>query len=81
MQRRVQEGLGLFRVEVANQLRRAFEIGKEDGDLLTLAFQGAFGGEDLLGQIRWRVGERRLLGGLQGGGRGGGHRSGITSPD
>ena len=29
----------------------ALEIGKQHGDLLALAFQGAFGGEDLLRQI------------------------------
>ena len=31
--------------------RGVFEVGKQHGDLLALAFQGAAGGEDLLGEI------------------------------
>ena len=42
VQGRVQNGLGLFRVEVADQFGRALEVGKQDRDLLTLAFEGAF---------------------------------------
>ena len=49
--------LGLFRVKVADQLRRAFEIGKEHGNLLALAFQSTAGGENLLGEVEWGVGE------------------------
>jgi hypothetical protein len=48
LQRRIEEGLGGFRVEVADQLRGAFEVGEQYGDLFTLAFQGTSGGEDLL---------------------------------
>ena len=59
LQRRIEELLGGFRVEVADQLRGAFEVGKQHGDLLALAFQGTSGGEDFLGQIGWGVGERR----------------------
>ena len=51
VQRRVQELAGLFRIEARDQFGRALEIGKEHGDLLALAFQGAARGEDLLGQI------------------------------
>ena len=57
VQGRVEERLGRFGVEVADQLRRALEVGKQHGDLLALAFQGAFGGEDLLRQIGWGVRE------------------------
>jgi hypothetical protein len=54
----VQNGLGLFRVEVADQLCRALEVGKQHGHLLAFAFQGTFGRQDLLSKI-WRgVGER-----------------------
>ena len=61
VQGRVQDGPGLFRVEVADQLRRALEVGKQHRDLLALAFQGAFGGQDLLGEIGGRVGERCMV--------------------
>ena len=59
VQGRIEEPLGDFRVEIANQLRGPFEIGKEHRDQLAFAFQGAFGRQDLLGQIGGRVGERR----------------------
>jgi hypothetical protein len=59
MQSRVQEGLRLFRVEVADQLRRPFEVGKQHGDLLPFAFQRTAGGQDLLREIGGRVGEWR----------------------
>ena len=49
--------LGLFGVAVGEQLRRAFEVGKQHGDLLALAFQRAAGGEDLLREIGRGVGE------------------------
>jgi hypothetical protein len=50
----------LLRVAVGQQLHGAFEVGKQHGDLLALAFQGTFGGEDLLGEIGRGVGEWRL---------------------
>ena len=50
LQRRI-ECLSGFRVEIADQLRGAFEVGKQHGDLFALAFQGTSGGEDLLDQI------------------------------
>ena len=59
MQRRIEELLGRFRVEVRDQLGRALEVGKQHRDLLALAFQGAAGGEDFLREIGRRVGERR----------------------
>jgi len=62
----VQEGLGLFRVEIPDQLGGAFEIGKQHGHLLALAFQRTARGEDLLreirGGIRQRGGRRRCWG-------------------
>ena len=45
-------------IEVGNQLGGAFEVGKEDGDLLALAFKNAAGRQDLLGQVLGNVGER-----------------------
>ena len=57
----VQDGPGLFRVEVADQLRRALEVGKQHRDLLAFPFQGAFGRQDLLGKIGGRVGERCMV--------------------
>ena len=57
LQGRVQEGLGLFRVEVADQLRGTFEVGKQHRDLLALAFQGAAGGQNFLGKVLWGVGQ------------------------
>ena len=44
MNRRVEELLSLFRVEVSNQLGRIFNVGKQNGDDLAFAFQGTAGG-------------------------------------
>jgi hypothetical protein len=57
LQGRIEEVLGGFRVEVADQLGGAFEVGKEHGDLFAFACQGGTGGEDFLGEIRRGVGE------------------------
>ena len=72
--------LGGFGVETPDQLGRVLEVGKQHGDLLTLAFQGAPGSEDLFGQVVRGVGERRL--GLRGEGCGGrgGRLAGECSP-
>ena len=43
VQSRVEELLGGFGVEAANQLGRVFEVGKQHRDLLALAFQGVPG--------------------------------------
>ena len=51
VQRRVEELLGGFGVEAANQLGGVFEIGKQHRHLLALACQGTAGGENLLGQM------------------------------
>ena len=63
---RIEEALGVFGVEVANQLDRAFQVGKQHGDLLALAFQGTAGGEDFLRQIGWGVGQGCLWRGRYG---------------
>ncbi len=80
VQGRVQELLGRFGVEVADQLGGAFEVGKQHGDLLALAFQGAAGGEDFLGEIGRGVGQRRPVL-VAGGGPRAGTRSLGTRPD
>src|SRR4029434_10098259 len=43
---------GLFGIEALDQLGRALEVGKEHRHLLALAFQGGFGREDFLGEVR-----------------------------
>jgi hypothetical protein len=45
----------LVRVEPLGHGREAREVGEEDGDLAALPFEGAAGGEDLLGQVPGRV--------------------------
>ena len=85
LQRRIEECLGGFRVEIADQLRGAFEVGKQHGDLFALACQGTSGGEDLLDQIGWGVRQRRRRcgGRRRGSGRGGGTAAPVqtrTSP-
>jgi hypothetical protein len=53
----IEELLGRFRVEVLDQLGGVFDVGKQNGDLLTLTFQGVAGGEDFFGEMLGRVGE------------------------
>ena len=50
-QSRIEEPLGGFGVEVADELGGAFEIGKQHRYLLALAFQGGAGSENLVGEI------------------------------
>ena len=71
---------GVFGVALGQQLHGAFEIRKQHGHLLALAFEGGAGGEDLVGQVWWRVGERRLRRWCKGCGDGGGRRAGERSP-
>jgi hypothetical protein len=59
MQGRVEEAPGRFRVEAGNQLRRAFDVGKQHRDLLALAFQGGASGENLFREMHWGVGQGR----------------------
>ena len=58
VQSRVEELLGGFGVETANQLGRVFEVGKQHRHLLALAFQGVPGSQDLLGEMRRDRGNR-----------------------
>src|SRR5262249_61195301 len=52
-------------IGVGEQLHGALEIGKEDCDLLALAFESGLGGEDLLGEVLGGIGlRRRERGGL-----------------
>src|SRR5262249_47787441 len=68
-----------FWIEVTDQFGIPFEVGKQHGDLLALALHGASGGEDLLGKIGRRVGQRGTS--LGGGGWGGGWGGGASVPD
>jgi hypothetical protein len=51
LQHPIQELAGLIGVPIGEQLHRALQIGEEHGDLLALAFQDGFGGENLLREI------------------------------
>ena len=55
---RVEELPRFLGVTVGEQFHRALEVGKQHGDLLALAFQGAAGGEDLLSEVGGRIGFR-----------------------
>jgi hypothetical protein len=81
VQRRIEECLGDFRVEIADELRRAFEVGKQHGDLFTLACQGTSGTKDLLDQIEWGVRQRRGRCGRRRRGSGRRGRYGGAGPD
>ena len=60
----------VFRVDRLREIHRPLEVGEEDRHLLALAFDGAAGGEDLLGEVlrsvgpgvRWRSWLRNLSG-------------------
>jgi hypothetical protein len=54
----VEELLGSFGVETANQLGRVLEVGKQHCNLLALACQGVPGSQDLFGQMHWDRGNR-----------------------
>jgi hypothetical protein len=80
-QDRIEELAGLLRIAVSEQLQRALEVCKQDGDLFPLPFEHIAGGKNLVGQIRRRIGQRpsRII--WSGSGdecRGGGS---ISSPD
>jgi len=47
----VEELAGFLRSAVGQQLHGAFQISKQHGALLALAFEGSLRGEDFLGQI------------------------------
>src|SRR6266496_3104281 len=54
----IHDAVPLLRVELGGQFRRSPDVGEQDGDLLALAFEGAAGGEDLLGEVFRSVGAR-----------------------
>ena len=56
-QHRVQELSGLLRITIGQQLHGAFEVRKQHGDLLALAFQRTTGGENFFCQIGRSIGE------------------------
>src|SRR5438445_11877128 len=71
LEHRVENLARLLGVAVGQQLHRPLEVGEEDGYLLALALQGAFRGEDLLGEVPGGVGfgageAARWLGGERG---------------
>ena len=78
---RIEELLGGFGIEAADEFRRVFKVGKEHRDLLALALKHTLGGQDLLGEIRRGVGEggTRLVDG-RGRSRPLG-RTSVTGPD
>ena len=81
LQGRIEELLGGFGIEVADQLGGAFEVGKQHRHLLALAFQGTAGRQDLLGEIGRGVGEGRLARGLHGRRGGDGSGASLARPD
>jgi hypothetical protein len=48
-QHRIEQLPRVLRIAIGQQFQRTSQVGKQYGDLLALAFQGAFGGEDFLG--------------------------------
>ena len=53
----IEELLGGFRVEAADEFRRVFEVGKHHRDVLALAFQGGARGASFVREMWWRVGK------------------------
>ena len=51
MDDRVQQWLGGFRIKALDESGGVFDVGEEDGDLLAFACEGAFGSQNLLGQM------------------------------
>src|SRR5262249_2018678 len=47
----VEDFARFLRITIREQLHRALEVGEEHRDLLALTFEGALGGEDLLGEV------------------------------
>ena len=57
LQDRVEDLPGFLGVTIGDQLQGALQVGKQHRDLLAFAFQVAARRQNLLGQVRWRVGE------------------------
>ena len=60
----VEDLVPLFGIELLGQIHRPLHVGEEHGDLLALAFEGAAGGENLLGEVLGGIGARlQVVGG------------------
>ena len=53
-QDRIENLARLLGVTVGEQFHGAFQVGEEDGDLLTLSLQRGLRRENLLGKVLWR---------------------------
>ena len=62
LQHRVEELPGFLGIAVGQQLHGALQVSKQHGDLLALAFEGSFGVQDFLSEVRGGVAEWRLGG-------------------
>jgi len=62
LQHGIEELPRLLRVAIGEKFHRALQVREQHRDLFALTFERTAGGQDLLGQIRWRVGERDVLG-------------------
>src|SRR5262245_29374284 len=51
----VHDPVPFLRVDLFGEIHRALHVGEENRDLLTLAFEGTAGGEDLFGEVLWSV--------------------------
>ena len=58
---RIEELLGGFGIETADEFGGVLEIGKQHRDLFAFAFQGRARGEDLVAEMGRRVGQRRCV--------------------
>jgi hypothetical protein len=56
LERPVHNRVDVFGVQFFGDRREAAHIHEHHGDVLALALHGALGGEDLLGEVLWRVG-------------------------
>jgi hypothetical protein len=69
LEHRIEQLAGVLGVAVCEQLHRAFQIGKQHGDLLALALERGFRQEDSFGEVLggvapWRLELLRSCGGL-----------------
>ena len=55
LEHRIEDSPRLFRVAIGQELRRALDVGEEDGDLLALTLQRGARVEDALGEVLGRV--------------------------
>jgi hypothetical protein len=55
----IEQPASFLGVAIGQELHRGLEVGEEHGDLLALADHGGARGQDLVGEMRGRVGLRR----------------------